>query len=143
MNTKHATDDQENCRGLRLQHRWASGEFTGREFCTKCGEMRHPPKTEAEKLAYIDDFANSIARLDPRPLQASDFDDLVRDEMRIEEERIAMASVAVVSSKWSHPIQVAFQSKCAQSGANFWFTIGSGKTRNDAYIDHLGWLGAI
>lgn len=58
-----AEQAKENCRGLGLDHRWAPGEITGHEFCTKCGEMRGADKmNQYEKLAYLMKFAENVGK---------------------------------------------------------------------------------
>lgn len=37
----------DNCRGLGLEHRWAPGDISGTNYCSKCGEPQDPAASVA------------------------------------------------------------------------------------------------
>lgn len=56
--------NEENCRGLGLDHRWAKSEFSDREYCHKCGEARYPLTLASVALVSTAELQARIEKLE-------------------------------------------------------------------------------
>lgn len=63
--------------------------------------------------------------------------------LRNDEEYASRGSIEILLANGRFVAYTKSANGGAQRGADFWDTLGKGKTADQAYIDHLGKLGAV